>query len=547
MTSISLLDYAMFLTETRENPRHVAGLMIFEPPAGAGKDFVARLVDEMREVPPTPPFSWKLSARLGAMPVWEDSDPDMRHHVRHLAVPRPGGLEELLRLVSELHSEMLDRRRPVWEFYLIEGLPDGQFALYSKIHHAYADGATMSHWLDGSLSYDRNSDKLTPVWALPGPAGRRSRHTSLTKVLEALGKTAGRQLITVAELYTMILKHSLKALHLTESKVPIPFTAPRTILNQRLTAARSIAAAAIDLERLRRAGKAAGGTINDVVLTLCDAALTRYLEERGELPPKPLIAEMPVNLRDEKSNDGGNVLSILLVEMARGKMSIRQRFDTISDSSHTVIKEFSGLSNDAVMTYTLVVQILAQIGDSLGLADKLPPLGNLVISNVPGPRRSLYLRGARLTEIYPLSTVAPGTVMNITVFSYAGKLLFGLVGGRDAVPDLQQLADFIPKSLVELEESLGLARSGSDGEKGDAENTKHRAKAAHGKKTTPAKRTEARSKPATKRKKTTTKKTRAGNKPPSTRKKTTRKKTGVGKKSGRPAQTSSQNSEKRKS
>jgi hypothetical protein len=193
------------------------------------------------------------------------------------------------------------------------------------------------------------------------------------------------------------------------------------------------------------------------VLTLCDAALTRYLSEHGELPPKPLVAEMPVDLRAEHHEDGGNVISILLVEMARGNMNVNERFNAIRDSSHTVIKEFSGLSNDAVMTYTLVVQVLAQLGDSLGLAERLPPLGNLVISNVPGPPQALFMRGARMTGIFPLSTVAPGTVMNITVFSYAGKMLFGLVAGRDAIPDLQQLTDYIPESLAEFEQSLGLS------------------------------------------------------------------------------------------
>ncbi len=456
MTSISILDYAMFLTETRESPRHVAGLSLFDPPQNGGKDFVARLVADMRAVPPCPPFNWKLSSRLGALPVWAETEPDMKHHVRHLAVPRPGGYAELMKLVSDLHGELLDRDRPVWEFYVIEGLPDDQFAFYSKVHHAYADGATMSRWLDLSLSADSQSDKFRPMWSIAAAAGRRRRQQSLTQVLEALGKTAGRQLISVAELYTMLLKHSLKALRLGESKIPIPFTAPRTMLNQRLTAPRNVATATIDLERLRRAGKAAGGTINDVVLTLCDAALTRYLGEHGELPSKPLVAEMPVDLRAEQHEGGGNVISILLVEMARGNMDVRERFAAIRDSSHTVIKEFSGLSNDAVMTYTLVVQVLAQLGDSLGLADRLPPLGNLVISNVPGPRHALYMRGAPMTGIYPISTVAPGTVMNITVFSYAGKLLFGLVAGRDAIPDLQQLTSYIPASLIELEQSLGL-------------------------------------------------------------------------------------------
>jgi len=457
MTSISLLDYAMFLTETRESPRHVAGLSLFDPPQDGGKDFVARLVEDMRAVPPCPPFTWKLGSRLGALPVWLDTEPDMKHHVRHLAVPRPGGYNELMKLVSDLHGELLDRSRPVWEFYIIEGLPEGQIAFYSKVHHAYADGATMSRWLDQSLSADPRSDKFKPMWSIAAAAGRRRRQQSLTQVLEEFGKTAGRQLISVAELYTMLLKHSLKALRLSDSKVPIPFTAPRTMLNQKLTAPRNVATAMIDLERLRRAGKAAGGTINDVVLTLCDAALTRYLSERGELPSKPLVAEMPVDLRAEQHEGGGNVISILLVEMARGNMDVRERFAAIRDSSHTVIKEFSGLSNDAVMTYTLVVQVLAQLGDSLGLADRLPPLGNLVISNVPGPRHPLYLRGARMTGIFPISTVAPGTVMNITVFSYAGKLMFGLVAGRDAIPDLQQLTAYIPESLAELEQSLGLA------------------------------------------------------------------------------------------
>lgn len=456
MTSISILDYAMFLTETRESPRHVAGLSLFDPPADGGEDFILRMVEDMRAVPACPPFSWKLGSRLGALPVWTETEPDMKHHVRHLALPRPGGYAELMKLVSDLHGELLDRSRPVWEFYIIEGLPGGQFAFYSKVHHAYADGATMSRWLDVSLSTDPKSDKFRPLWSLAGPAGRRRRQQSLTQVLEEFGKTAGRQLVSVAELYTMILKHSLKALRLGDSKVPIPFTAPRTLLNQRLTAPRSVATATIDLERLRRAGKAAGGTINDVVLTLCDAALTRYLSEHGELPPKPLVAEMPVDLRAEDHEDGGNVISILLVEMARGNMNVDERFNAIRDSSHTVIKEFSGLSNDAVMTYTLVVQVLAQLGDSLGLAERLPPLGNLVISNVPGPPQALFMRGARMTGIFPLSTVAPGTVMNITVFSYAGKMLFGLVAGRDAIPDLQQLTDYIPESLVEFEQSLGL-------------------------------------------------------------------------------------------
>lgn len=452
MNRLSLLDIGFVLTETASSPKHVAGLLIFALPADLPEDGLAQMVAQLRTQPVYPPFDQVLALAPPAPPRWtRAARVDTHYHIRHTRLPSPGSEAQLLELAAELHEPLLDRSRPLWEMHVIEGLQGDRMALYFKVHHAYADGITLSRWMVQSLSGSAEDAGTLPLWSRetrpPGGQG------GALDPLELL-REAGRHALTLAELGTMTLRHGLQLAGAYDSRVPVPFSAPRTPFNGASTRDRGIAVENLDLEQVHSLAHRCEASVNDVVLTLCDIALREYLEARQVPAQRPLVAEMPVNLRRERAGEGrGNQISILLVEMGEATADPLQRLHQIRDSSKRVRRQFSALSEETVTTYSLSTQIIAQLGESLGLNDQAPPLGNVVVSNLPGPVQPVYFRGARLLSVYPISVLAPNVALNITVYSYAGSLCIGLVAASRKLPDLPALAAGINRALGVLEKA----------------------------------------------------------------------------------------------
>ena len=454
METLSVLDLAFFLTETKESPKHVAGLLIFQKPDDYAGDFVQDLKALFLEKQPVHPFNSKVKMRLSGLPKWkEDKQLEMSYHVNHLAVPKNYTDEDFWNLMAMLHATHLDRSRPLWEACFIDGLEGNRFAFYLKVHHACVDGAGYMARVVKSLSENPLDDSVKPIWTI-SLSRKREPDPLLQKLTETVSSLT-KQIKTIPQLSTSVAKMGLETLGLYKGKLPVPFTAPKTLLNAPVTRSRRIAAVTLSLPRVKCVAQASGATVNDVVVTVCELALERYFEDTGtKKPAKPLVAQIPVSLRREGEAKSGNQIAVALVELTHWGLSPLQRLKAISRSCSDVKEEFAAMSAEALTTYTLVLQGLAQLSDSAGMTGKLPPLGNLLVSNVPGPSKPLYLRGARLLSLYPLSTIPPGMALNITVTSYVDQLQVGLIAGREIIQDLSGIAGHIDACFHNLEQAV---------------------------------------------------------------------------------------------
>lgn len=477
MPSLSFYDYAFLVTETADSPKHVAGLQIFSPPPGYEGDFVADLVSALRTRPPGSPFNMRLEGSLLGIPSWVDDEHfDIDYHLRQTRLPAPGNRQQLMDVVARLHSMLLDRQRPLWEMHVIEGLDDGSFALYSKIHHAYCDGATLVRLMMSTLNQTQDDRTLRASWEPMEKARYRRSEQGLSEKLGKRVDQIKRTAHTALELSGLAGRMALQRLGAQPGRLPVPFTAPRTRLNATVTRARRAAIGELSMEDVKRLCAQTGTTINDVLVTLCDIALTRYLRQHDDRPKGPLVAQMPVSLRRDGNEEMGNQIAIMPVTLGRASHDPLRRLHEVSRSCAEVKEEAVSMSQDTVSIYTLMIQGVAQAGEFLGMNETLPPLGNILISNVPGPRVPLFLWGAKLTSSYPLSAIPPGLAMNITIFSYDGKFDIGMIAGYDAIPDIDELPAYMNDAFAAL--SAAAARQQVRGSKGRRVGARARSKKA---------------------------------------------------------------------
>lgn len=455
MTRISITDYAFLLTETADSPRHVGSLQIFRPPEGYDGDFVGDLIEELRRHKVGAPFDQRLKVSLTGRPQWvPDRNFDLDYHVRRSALPAPGSRRQLADLASRLHAFMLDREHPLWELHFVEGLDDGCFAIYTKIHHAYCDGATLVRLANESLSADPADTAVKAFWQMTRGSSGEQPDRDIRAALTGLGGGLKSMLVMGKELSGLAGKMALDRLGLAKSALEVPFTAPRTALNGHITRARRIAGCSLEIDRLKAVARSTGTTLNDVVVTVCDISLRRYLARYAELPRGPLVAQLPVNLRRQGETSSTNILGIIPVRLAGVSRNPLKRLREVHHSTAEMKDALFALSRETVMAYTLLIQGAAVFGDLLHVSGFAPPAGNILISNLPGSPVRLYLRGARLEEIFPISTIPPDMVMNITVFSYAEKMFFGMIAGYEAMPHLPEMRTYIHEALEALEHEI---------------------------------------------------------------------------------------------
>ena len=474
-TKLGVLDLIFLAAESRESMMHVGGLLVFEPPAGAGPGFLRDLADELRSQPRVePPWCMKLKRpELLKNPLqsWAlDKDFDLDYHVRRSALPSPGDERELGVLVSRLHGIQMDFHRPLWEVHFIEGLENGRFALYFKIHHAMMDGYTGMRVLAASLSHDPAERDAPMFFARPprerGPAAGADGESAAppahgAPTMEALFEAVRDQAGAMRDAGRAIAR-VVRASRNHDRALVAPLAAPRSILNRRISRNRRFATQSTSQERLRRIARAAGGTLNDVILALSGAALRRLLLELDALPDRPLIAMLPVNVRPADDPGGGNAVGAILASLATDLAEPRARLEAIIASTTRAKQQLQGLSRAAILQYSAFLLAPLTLQMMTGTAGRTRPDFNVVVSNVPGPREPLYFRGARLEALYAASIPFHGYGLNITIAGYAGTLDFGFTGCRNTVPHLQRLAVYSGEALDELEQAMGLAPPAAD-------------------------------------------------------------------------------------
>jgi diacylglycerol O-acyltransferase / wax synthase len=458
---LNLLDASWLLVESHETPMHVGALMPFSLPEDAGPDFLARMMADFRAATDVaPPWNRKLRSpkMRGLVPLWTEVDEiDLEHHVHHSSLPAPGGERELGQLIARLHSQPLDLTRPPWEVELIEGLEGGRFALYTKVHHALMDGIAGVRLLLRAMSSDRTASRHTaPFWTIqPEARPRRAEPAAATVAQIAnglLGAVRGQadSVPNIARAFGAMVG----AVRNKDDVLQIPFDTPQSIINCRIRAPRRFATQRYAIDRLRAVGKAAGATLNDVVLALCGGALRRFLSELGELPDKPLTAGIPFSVRPADDDGEGNAITFIIATLGTDIDDPVERLQSICASTRRAKQHVQGLPRQAMTQYTLLLMAPYMATLMTGIGGRTRPMFNITISNVPGPEQPLHFRGARMEASYPVSLVSHGQALNITCQSYAGFLHFGFTGCRDSLPHMQRIATYTGDALQELERRL---------------------------------------------------------------------------------------------
>ncbi len=465
-TPIDPTSVAFLMTETRQMPMHVGGLQLYERPSGAAPDYVREVYEQMRETQEISSLFLRhprRSLRSAGQLVWERDDQfDMDYHFRHSALPQPGRVRELLELCGRLHSQRLAWERPLWEAHLIEGMQDDRVAMYTKLHHALVDGVAANRLMQSWMTTDPDRRDLPAPWAKQtSPKAKQARsqaEKSLAQVpvsalRSALGITADAAGMPGALVKTITrgLKNETSALSLY---------APRTIFNQDITGARRFAAENWEIERLRAVGKAAGTTINDVVLAMCSGAMRAYLTELDALPETSMVSMVPVGLNakqsQEASAEGGNAVGAVMVQLGTHLADPAERLQAIHRSMRSGKEALSTMTPTQILAMSGIGMAPSILTPMLKMQGIVRPPFNLIISNVPGPKVTQYWNGMKLVGNYPLSIPIHGMALNITCSSYDGKMCFGLTGCRRTVPRLQRLLAHLDDELAALEKAAGL-------------------------------------------------------------------------------------------
>ncbi len=475
MQQLSGLDATFLYLETAQMPMHVGALHLFELPPGYPGKFVTALRKHIASRLPAAPVLrrrlWWMPLNL-ANPAWVDAEPDLRRHIVEIKLPKGAGLHELEAEVSRLHPVLLDRERPLWKMHVFEGLAPAanghrRVGLYTQLHHAAVDGQAAVALANAIMD-------LTPH---PRPAeARASRRTKVFRLemTEMLRGVLGNQAQKVAEIVRGLpatvgtLKNAagraISGTALFGGKGgPSNLTlAPRTPLNVSVTAGRAFAAVTLPLAEVKALGRAHGATINDMVLMLCSSALRRHYSKTRQLPRKSLVAAVPITLREAGDSSPDNQASMSLVSLGTNIADTRKRLAHVQAATAAMKSTMGNLKSILPTDFpSLGVPWLIEAATALygkaRVADRIPQVANLVISNVPGPPVPLYMAGAKMLTNYPTSIVVHGLALNVTVQSYDHSLDFGLMADAQALPDVRELAEAI---TIAFDDLRALARPG---------------------------------------------------------------------------------------
>jgi len=458
MKRLATLDASWLAVESDDTPMHVGNLQIFSLPDNAPSTFTGDLVESMKQAGNVElPWGCKLvwPGFLGRVlaPTWKhDKHIDLDYHVRHSALPKPGGERELGVLVSRLHSNPLDLSRPLWECHMIEGLEHNRFALYTKMHHCMIDGISGVRLLQRVLSKSPDERDMLPPWSVRPESTRGKKTDSEASVPGAISQ-AMEALKLQLGLAPRLWQASNRLIHSVrhpEDGLTAPFTGPVSKINHRVTGQRRFATQQYQLEDMKVMARASGSSMNDIVLYLCGTALRRFLLEQDDLPETSLTAGIPVNIRPADDEGTGTQISFMIAALATNEPDPLTRLKHIKESSCKAKEHLQKLPKKALTQYTMMLMSPYILQLMSGLGGRMRPVFNVTISNVPGPTEDLYYEGAKLEAMYPVSLITHGGALNITCLSYAGSLNFGFTGCRDTLPSMQKLAVYTGEALEEL-------------------------------------------------------------------------------------------------
>jgi len=464
MQRLSGLDAAFLALETPSAHMHVLGVVVVDPataPEPFGFDRVRDLFEARLHL--VPPFRRRLvEVPLGLhAPVWiDDPDFDLDYHLRRAALPSPGGDAELAAFVADVASRPLDRGKPLWEIWVVEGLDQGHVALVSKIHHALIDGAAGVEIL-ASL-FDLTPDAPLEPLDAPTPEWQPERVPGELEMLARAGLSFAQRPVQFFKAANNLGRGVARAVQRARAHsldVALPLTAPRLSLNRTITPRRKIAFSSVPLADVKAVKDALGVTVNDVVLAVTAGAMRSYLAHREELPDRSLVAAIPTNVRGDGDRGFGNRVSAMFASLPVEiddpveRVNAVRRSTTGAKEMHEVVgsatlEEWASVAAPALFSRAM------RVYGRLRLGERLRPVINLIVSNVPGPPFPLYFAGAQLVALHPLGPIFDDCGLNVTVLSYLDHVDFGFIACRELVADLDALAAAVPDALAELEKAV---------------------------------------------------------------------------------------------
>jgi len=459
MEKLNVMDRSFLRMESPRHPFHVAGLMILRLPENISRSRMRKLVawgEQLNTLWPV--LNKKLADPEDLSKGWilEDNFQSARH-VMHYALPPPGRMDDLLKLVSRVHERPLDRSIPLWELHIIEGLRGDRLAVYCKVHHAIVDGAGGMKMLNTLFTTSPNA-RIKPGDIEPVIKQQAERQT-LLQDLGDIGRGLLEQSRAIPQLSSLFASMGLNALRGTKDAMPLPFTAPRSIFNTKTDSARRIVLCDLPFSTVHGMARRSGGTINDVLLAICGGALRRYLLSHAELPKKSLVAGLPVSIRREDA-DAANQLSFILCPFFTDEGDDLRRLRRVVRTTGKAKAELARMSTAAGQDFSNLLLMPTVILTLTGTATRVTPAVNAIFSNVRGSQHKLYVQGLELESLYPLSVVTDGLCINLTVVSYDRKLCFAITSCPTQQPGIENLGTLLTDSYRALQQALRKEKRG---------------------------------------------------------------------------------------
>ena len=464
MQRLTGMDATFLYLETPANHMHVAATAIFDPstvPGGYSFEKIRDLVESRLHL--LPPFRRRLLTIPFALhhPLWvEDPDFDLEYHVRRAALPAPGGEAELAEFAEQVMARPLDRSRPLWEMYVVEGLEHGHIATVTKTHHAAIDGVSSAELTVNLLDLSADAPP-TPPPDVPWKPDRIPSDLELfTYTMNSLARSPVRGFKAARRTVETALNLRRRNRSADVQAPPAPFSAPRTPLNVPITPHRRFAFTEVSLDDVKMVKNALGGTVNDVVLALCSGTLRNYLDGKGVHPDRSLLAMIPISVRtDDQKGAMGNRVSSMFVALGTDIDDPVERLHAITEGTRHAKEQEKAidagtLASDWVeFAAPALAARAARLMSRMQSGGRIAPMSNVTVSNVPGPPFPLYSAGARMVAMYPMGPILDGSALNITVMSYMGSMYFGLMACREAVPEVWDIARGITAALDELKKA----------------------------------------------------------------------------------------------
>lgn len=454
MSQLSAIDLIFLLLENQTRPMHMSSCLVFKLPARQKNIFIARLLEAYRHAPVSKPFNQKVKWLERGVAHWETVQTDLNYHVRHVAVPAPGTMAQLDDTLALLNASLLDRAYPLWQCFIIEGLEEGRFALFFKLHHAIIDGEGAVRLLHTTLNESAKSRNLDAIWQPHAEPHRKRQAPVSDSQLRGLLAQLRAAPSGLKDVTTGLLDLGAQALNLKTPQSSLPFQAPNTPFNVTLSSsARCYANCEIPLDMIKAIASASGCTVNDVAVTCIDHALHRYLAEVGSQVSAPLVAAMPLSTRTQAHGTGGNQVTADLVQMGQPGAAIGERLRQVHASAGRVKNKAMTMSAAMRQVHSLLLLSLTALPElTPGLS--AAPSSNVLISNMAGPREQLYLGGAPLVAMHGLPILPPTPCLNVTFVSVLGRICLAVASTPEAMSNPARYIELLLAAVNELERAI---------------------------------------------------------------------------------------------